>query len=163
MLGRNLFAPLMTIILTLCVIGIAAVLAEIVLPGGVLGVLGALCLVGAVVATFVTHGTTAGVLAAIALVIFGLLALIAWMRWFHRLPFTRGLVLHETAGRSPAAPDSPVGREGIALTDLMPSGRAGFGDEKFDVIAEGAPIRKGEAVTVTGTSGPTLVVRALPS
>lgn len=150
----------MTTILILCIIGILAVLAEIVLPGGILGVLGALCLVGAVVATFVTYGATAGLIASIVLVLLGILALAAWMRWFHCLPFTRELVLRETAGGGTAEIPSPVGMTGRTLTDLMPSGRAEFDGEKRDVIAEGSSIPKGTAVVVTGTSGQSLVVRA---
>ena len=50
----------MTLILILCVVGILAVLAELVLPGGILGVVGALCLVGAVIATYLAYGATAG-------------------------------------------------------------------------------------------------------
>jgi hypothetical protein len=42
----------MTTILLLSVIGILAVIAELVLPGGILGVVGAICLLGAVVTTF---------------------------------------------------------------------------------------------------------------
>lgn len=151
----------MTLILILCLVGIVSILAEIVLPGGILGVIGALCLIGAVIAIFVGHGTTAGLLASVALLVLGVLAIAAWMRWFHRLPFTRDLVLQETAGNRDAPASSMIGRDGVAVTDLMPSGRAEIGGEKVDVIAEGSSIAKGTAVTVVGTSGPTLVVRAV--
>ena len=38
-------------IIVLSVVGILAVLAELILPGGILGIVGALCLVSAVVMT----------------------------------------------------------------------------------------------------------------
>ncbi len=149
----------MTTILILCAVGIAAILAELVLPGGVLGIIGGLCLVGAVAVTFATFGTTAGVAASIALVLSGLIAFVEWMRWFHRLPFTRDLVLHQTSGSKEAGQINLVGRTGSALTDLLPSGRVEVDGEKFDAIAEGPSIPKGSTVLVTGVSGPSLVVR----
>jgi membrane-bound ClpP family serine protease len=151
----------MTTILLLSVIGILAVIAELVLPGGILGVIGAICLLGAVVATFVSYGATAGTMALAAVVALGLLTLRIWMRYFHRLPFTKQLVLNETVGVDEQVPAraSLVGRTGISLTELMPSGRAEIDGEKFDVMAEGPAIRRGATIIVVETRGPSVMVR----
>lgn len=151
----------MTTILFLSVIGIVAVIAELVLPGGILGVIGAICLLGAVVATFITHGATAGTIALAAVVAIGLLSLRIWMRFFHRLPFTKQLVLNETVGvdEQVSMRASLVGRTGISLTELMPSGRADIGGEKLDVMAEGSAIRRGATIIVVETRGPSVMVR----
>jgi membrane-bound ClpP family serine protease len=153
----------MTTILLLSVIGILAVIAELVLPGGILGVIGAICLLGAVVATFVSYGATAGTIALAAVVALGLVTLRIWMRLFHRLPFTKQLVLNETVGVDEHVPAraSLVGRTGISLTELMPSGRAEIDGEKFDVMAEGAAIRRGATIIVVETRGPSVMVREL--
>lgn len=151
----------MTTILLLSVIGILAVLAELVLPGGILGVVGAICLLGAVVTTFITYGATAGTIALAAVVAIGLVTLRIWMRFFHQLPFTKQLVLNETVGIDAQVPARAalIGRTGISLTELMPSGHAEIGGEKFDVIAEGAAIRRGATIIVVETRGPSVMVR----
>jgi len=151
----------MTTILLLSVIGILAVIAELVLPGGILGVVGAICLLGAVVTTFITYGATAGTIALAAVVAIGLVTLRIWMRFFHRLPFTKQLVLNETVGIDAQVPARAalVGRTGISLTELMPSGHAEIGGEKFDVMAEGAAIRRGATIVVVETRGPSVMVR----
>lgn len=153
----------MTTILLLSVIGILAVIAELVLPGGILGVIGAICLLGAVVATFVSYGATAGTIALAAVVAIGLVTLRIWMRFFHRLPFTKQLVLNETVGVDAQVPARAalVGQTGITLTELMPSGRAEIGGEKFDVVAEGAAIRRGATIVIVETRGPSVMVREL--
>ena len=145
----------MTTILLLSVIGILAVIAELVLPGGILGVVGAICLLGAVVTTFITYGALAAVVA------IGLVSLRIWMRFFHRLPFTKQLVLNETVGIDAQVPARAalVGRTGISLTELMPSGHAEIGGEKLDVMAEGAAIRRGATIIVVETRGPSVMVR----
>jgi membrane-bound serine protease (ClpP class) len=153
----------MTLILILCVVGIAAVLAELVLPGGILGVVGALCLVGAVIATFVSYGATAGTIALGILVVAGLITLNLWMRLFHRLPFTRQLVLNDTVGVDAGLQERQgmTGRTGTVLTDLMPSGRGEFEGEKIDIITEGPSIKRGARVEIVETRGPSIIVREI--
>jgi membrane-bound serine protease (ClpP class) len=153
----------MTTILILAVVGILAVLAELVLPGGLLGVIGSLCLLGAVIATYVEYGATAGTIALAVLVAIGFIALTLWMKFFHRLPFTRQLVLHDEAGVDHEREDRPslVGQKGTALTDLYPSGKASIGEDKIDVLSEGALIAKGSLIEVVEERGPSIIVREI--
>jgi membrane-bound ClpP family serine protease len=53
-----------------------------------------------------------------------------------------------------------VGQQGVATTPLMLSGKARFGDQLVDVIADGDAISRGSAVTVVEVSGSRVVVRA---
>ncbi len=52
-----------------------------------------------------------------------------------------------------------VGRQGIATTRLVLSGKAKFGDELVDVIAHGEPIDRGAQVEVVEVAGSRVVVR----
>ena len=42
-----------------------------------------------------------------------------------------------------------VGKKGVALTDLKPSGKGEFGSVKLDVLSEGAFIKKGADISVS--------------
>jgi membrane-bound serine protease (ClpP class) len=53
-----------------------------------------------------------------------------------------------------------VGQQGVATTPLMLSGKARFGDQLVDVIADGDAIGRGTSVTVVEVSGSRVVVRA---
>jgi membrane-bound serine protease (ClpP class) len=53
-----------------------------------------------------------------------------------------------------------VGREGVALTDLHPSGSVLLGDERLDVVADGGWIAEGTPVRVILSEGYRHVVRA---
>jgi len=155
----------MTTILLLTVIGIAAILAELLLPGGILGVIGAGCLVAAVVTTFLEFGAGAGAVATIVLFAFGLLLLGGWMKFFHRLPVTRRLILEDATG----APDEEkreerqalLGKRGHALTDLHPSGRAVVEGRRYDVMTEGPEIGKDAPIEIIDVRGPSIFVRAI--
>lgn len=54
-----------------------------------------------------------------------------------------------------------VGREGVAITDLRPSGVALVGDERMDVVAEAGWIEEGSPVAVVSSEGYRHVVRAV--
>jgi membrane-bound ClpP family serine protease len=52
-----------------------------------------------------------------------------------------------------------VGQQGTATTNLMPAGKADFEGQLVDVIAEGLPIERGQAVVVTKARGNRVLVR----
>jgi membrane-bound serine protease (ClpP class) len=52
-----------------------------------------------------------------------------------------------------------VGMDGVAVTDLHPSGTAQFGDERVDVVSEGSFVEAGTAVRVVRADGYRHVVR----
>ena len=95
---------MLTTILVLVAFGILAILAELVLPAGILGVAGALGLMAAVVQIFNEYGTVIGLAAFAVLLVFGFTVFWFWMKYFHRLPFTRNMVhraeVGEDEGRS---------------------------------------------------------------
>ncbi|MDF1811173.1 MAG: NfeD family protein [Verrucomicrobiales bacterium] len=150
----------MTAIIALAVVGIALLLAELVLPGGIVGVGGIICLLAAVTLTFVNYGAMAGAIALVAVMVFGVIITALWIKNFHRLPFTRQLVLNQSIDDSSEELwlDSLVGKEGVTLTKISPSGHAEFDGEKVDVMTESGKIDKGKTVKVIKTRGPSIFV-----
>ena len=150
----------MTIIVILAVFGILLILAELVLPGGIMGIAGFVCLAAAVAMTFVSYGPSAGALALVLLLIFGFIVLGLWMKNFHRLPFTSKLVLRRSIDdRSKEAQlRELIGQQGITLTPIAPSGHAEINGEKIDVMSESGPIKKGASIRVVDTRGPSVFV-----
>ncbi len=54
-----------------------------------------------------------------------------------------------------------IGREGVALSVLRPSGTADFDGIKLDVVSESTFISKGRKVKVVQVNGPRIVVREI--
>ena len=52
-----------------------------------------------------------------------------------------------------------IGQQGVATTNLMPSGKADFDGELIDVIADGLPIDRGTPIVVVKTRGNRVLVR----
>jgi membrane-bound serine protease (ClpP class) len=142
------------------------------LPGfGIAGVLGIVLIASSMLLALIGAAPTgadviqaAAVLTA-ALVVTGAV-LFGWLRHLPSSTRWSGLFLRESAHASEgfiSAPlrDELVGRTGVALTDLRPSGTAVFDDERLDVVTEGEFVKSGSTVTVLQSDGYRHVVRAL--
>lgn len=152
----------MTLIITLILIGTAALLLELFIPGGIVGFLGALCLLGAIVTTFTEYGFNAGILTTLAILVMACVALYFWMKNFEKLPGMKHFILTQTAERPQPTEDESLllNKKGETLTDLGPSGKALIDGKKFDVIAESGFIDQATAITVIEASGSKIVVRS---
>jgi membrane-bound serine protease (ClpP class) len=152
--------------------GVIALAVEVfLLPGfGLAGVLG-IGLFGAAIVLAMTG--TAATLSDFsrALAVLGASAVItiaviyAWVRHLPNSTRLTGLLLRDglpAEGGFISAPvrEDLIGREGVAITDLRPSGTALVGEERVDVVTEGEFISQGSALRVLRSEGYRLVVRA---
>jgi membrane-bound serine protease (ClpP class) len=154
-------------------VGLVAICIEVfVLPGfGAAGILGLVALGAAVTLAMIgTSPTTADV--AQAFVVLGASLAItvavayAWLRHLPNSGRFAGLFLrggaHQVDGYIAAAPRADlVGQDGVAMTDLRPSGTAQIGPERVDVVTEGEYVAQGRAVRVVRSEGYRHVVRGL--
>lgn len=151
---------MITLYAVLIVAGILMLGAEIYLPGGILGVAGAICLVGAIAVGFQIDPTFGWLSAALVVVGTGV-GVWLWIRLFPRTGVGRRLTL-SADGREfkapPAELKSLVGREGVTQTDLRPAGIAQIDGRRVDVVADGAWIEAGRPIRVLAVEGVRVVV-----
>ncbi len=150
-----------TLIIALILIGTAAILLELFLPGGIVGFIGALCLIAACIITFADYGFNAGLLVTLAILVTTCVAFYYWMKYFDHLPGMKRLILTQTSEKSQTADEkkSLLNQDGETLTDLGPSGKALIEGRKLDVIAESGFIDQGTPVVVIEANGSKIVVR----
>lgn len=141
-----------------------------VLPGfGVAGILGLLALIAGVAWTLLGPAPGMGdvalaataVISAATLLGVGLWAVISSRRGGYSALFGGSM---DRARGYLAAPPRPEleGMDGVALTDLRPSGTAQVAGERLDVVADGSWVSAGTPVRVVSSEGYRHVVRALP-
>lgn len=144
-----------TVYAVLIAAGIFMLGAEIYVPGGILGVLGVLCLVGAIVTGFVIS-TQFGFLSAALIIIGSAAGLYLWVRMFPKTSAGRRLTLSADGKAFKAAPDDApdlAGKVGIAGTALRPGGIAAIDGRRVDVIAAGVWIDAGARIRVSAVHG----------
>lgn len=155
----------MTVIITLILVGTVAILLELFLPGGIVGVIGTLCLLGAIILTFNEYGLGAGVAVTVGILVMTTLALYFWMKNFDRLPWIKSVILTQTVGKD-TTPDKNrelINKTGETLTALGPSGKALIEDKKLDVMAESGYIDQGTPIIVVHADGSKIIVRPTAS
>jgi len=142
-------------IVLLYVLGIGLVLAEALLPGAVLGVIGFGCVLTAVWLAFGLSGGFGWTLIIITVV------LIPFLIWLWLLIFKRAMMMRARGKGSSAMVELKelVGKDGVAMTQLRPAGMARFEGKKVDVVSEGAVIEKGARVKVIEVEANRVVVR----
>lgn len=151
----------MGIIILLAGAGFILMLTEMVLPGGVLGILGGLALLGATVLGYMEYGAMGGTLILCGLGALTLAGFCTWMKVFPRTAVGRRIMLESSLSTGDTLPATTglIGQEGVALTTLRPAGKALIHGQRVDVVAESDFLEAETAVVVIAAEGARVVVR----
>lgn len=145
-----------------------------VIPGfGIAGILGIMALMGGLGLSLIGTGATwdfmLSALGQVALsILVAIIAALIVLRYFPRLPFGRRLILETNLQAQEGYESSPpedhrwLGKQGIAVSDLHPSGIARFDRERVDVVSDGTFIDAGQPLEVVRIDGNRVVVRLAP-
>jgi len=152
----------MTLIILLFSLGIVLLAVEVIVPGGILGSIGALMIFGGCVMSFIEFGTGGGLIAvAVALVVL----VIAFYIGFRVLPktsFGRRAFLDKEITAVSAAFGSEardlIGKSAEALTMLSPSGYIMIDGRRYDAFCQSGQVPAGTALEVIGADNFRLIV-----
>lgn len=141
----------MSLIVGIMVLGLALVMLEIFIPGGVVGVLGGICLLAGVAFAFDAYGMEGAIIAFCV----GLVGLVACL-WFEFkiLPKTaagKRLFLNDVVGgtsQKDVGEESMLGKTASTVTALAPSGYVVFEGKRLEAVSRSGFLEKGERVRI---------------
>ena len=149
--------------IALFVLGIALLILEIFVPGGILGLTGIVALLVGIFSA--VDSVLEGLFYMIGLLVaLGLLLALSF-RFPQTQQFWRRITLQarqsNQAGYLAPKPsqDSYLGRVGIALSQLRPAGTADFNGDRLDVVTEGGFIPSGARIKIIAVEGTRVIVR----
>lgn len=153
----------MTLIILLFTIGLILLVAEVIIPGGILGIIGGILLFIGSALSFAQFGTGYGLL---ALTITAIAAATLFYIQFKILPNTRvGKHLFLSRQITASSSDLPkryaelIGKSAIAATILSPSGYITIGDKQYEAVSQSGLIQKNTELTVTSATPFQLTVK----
>ena len=151
----------MGLVISLIIIGLMLVFAEIlIIPGvGLAGILGVAAMAGSCVYAFLEISQTAGVIVtAVNAVLLVLITI-----WVLRAKTWERLALATNIDSKAIVPEAEVvpGTVGVTVTRLAPMGTARFGDLRMEVTAREGIIDPGVEVEVVEVDGIKVYVRAV--
>ncbi|MBI4834322.1 MAG: hypothetical protein HY811_05860 [Planctomycetes bacterium] len=137
--------------------GLLCIIAEIFIPGGVVGIAGAIGMAISIYYAFISYGVLLGLILLLgALILLPLIILVA----LKKLRLSKTLNTEEGFISPGPELEKLIGREGIAFTYLRPAGTALIEGKKVDVVTEGGMIDKDIAIKVIKVEGVKVIVRA---
>lgn len=145
------------------VTGMLLVAAEIFLPGAILGVIGGMALVAAAILGFAAFGPAGGSYALAGIVVFTILMMIIWMRYFPGSRIGKKIIVALDLSTSKSADNYStfLGKEGESASELRPAGFAILNGKRIDVVTQGEMISKGEKIKVVKIDGGRVIVQAV--
>ncbi len=149
----------------LLVVGFVLAAVEMMVPGfGLPGISAAVCLVAGVFCVTDTLAEGAFVTLLVLALLAFMLAVILWLLSKGKLKSP--IILREEQQKDKGYISSTdlnylLGKKGVAVTDLRPTGTGDFDDIRFDVVSEGKFIDKGARLKIIRVSGAKLIVREI--
>ncbi len=145
-------------ILALYAVGMVAIVAEMILPGAIIGLCGAAAVIVAIVMAYNTDSAVfAHTLLGIAVASVPLY-FVLWVKVLGRF-MTRRESLKATV--TPPGREALMGKQGVAITKLRPAGTARIDGQRVDVMAHGQIIEANTRIEVVEVEGNRVVVREM--
>ncbi len=145
-------------------VGLLLIFLEFYTPGGILAVVGAIVLISACITFFATSPSTLFSFAFLLLAICGIIFVI----WFALRRIKKSssqntfyLSKDQEGYQSSHFDTHLIGKQGIAITDLGPSGFILISNVRYQVTCHGPYLNKGQKVEVIGGEGAHLIVKPL--
>jgi membrane-bound ClpP family serine protease len=152
-----------TLIILLFTIGLFLLAAEVLVPGGILGILGGLALIAGCIVAFMELGASGGLLAVVAAMI---AAAVVFYIELRILPQTRVgkrfFLKREITATSTALQDSArdlVGKAALSATVLSPSGYVTIEGKRYEAVSQSGQIAQGTELEVIDANHFQLTVR----
>lgn len=145
--------------------GLLLIGAELFVPGGVLGVTGALALLGAAISAFASNELNEyAPLISLGILFMSVASLVLWIKIFPRTRLGKTMSAMTDLDDAHASNDNLkdlLDMKGFAVSDLRPSGFAKIDSKRVDVVTRGEMIEKGKEVRVIEVEGNRVVVKAV--
>lgn len=152
----------MTTLITLIVIGLVLIFFEVIVPGGILGLLGIASFITAWIVAYDVYGPTGALIAFIASMLCAILLLALELKFLSKTKlgqrFFLGATIKETSTHT-QGDDTIVGKKGRALTRLAPSGIVEIEGNRYEAFSESGWIDEGACITVIQKDNFRLIVK----
>ena len=129
--------------LVLLIAGVLLIGAEVFVPDGILGTIGALFLLGASAIGFAIFPFAVAAMALVGTILLVCVSVFLWVRFFPKTPVGKRMMMSEDLKTAHATDDSVnalTGKTGITTSELRPSGYADIDGQRIDVISASGDI-----------------------
>lgn len=141
----------MSLIIGLLIGATVLIFLEVLLPGGILGILAVCCLVGASVQAGMLYSWIAGVFVFIGGILLGLIMIFIEFKLFAKTALGKRFFLKSSikGGSRPATSSKNLsGKSGVALTRLNPAGKVEIEGQTYEAHSRDGYLEAGDSIQV---------------
>ncbi len=145
-------------LILLILLGIVLMILDfLVIPGGVVAIIGVLCMIGGVITAFVQFGTTVGFL---TLVLTAILTILCFWLMMRSKTWRRLQLKTKIDSKMNEVDESrlTVGTKGVAISRLAPTGTGLFGDMEVEVVSLQGFIDENTPIVIHKIEGSKVIV-----
>jgi membrane-bound serine protease (ClpP class) len=152
-------------VLLLFIAAIVLIYIELFVPGGIFGVMGICAFAASIILAFVRYDEM-GFVIALGEIAAAVILLMVGLKRFPRSYVGKRIILGRSLDKKLGyigtdSFEELLGREGVSLTSLRPSGVALVDKRRLDVVSDGGFIEKGKRLKVVRVEGNRVVVREM--
>ncbi|WP_269523922.1 NfeD family protein [Coraliomargarita parva] len=154
----------MSLIIGLILAALVLVFFEVLLPGGILGLIAAVCVIAATVYAGLDYGLVPAVLVFVGSIFACLVLTVIEFKIFAKTRYGQKFFLKSAVtGHSNVeqSDDSIVGKSGETVTRLNPSGKVAIGGRHYEAYSEDGYIEAGTTVKVVAKDNFKLIIKPL--
>ncbi len=144
-------------IITLFIIGLIAITVELFIPGAIIGLCGAGCVITSIIFAYIYVSNLLGHILLGLGICFIPVFFVSWYKLLSKTFSVKASEKDFSSARDRL--NDLLSEEGIALTTLRPSGIANIKGNKIDVISEGEMISKNTRIKVIDVKGNRIIVK----
>ena len=160
------FGPVWLPCLILALVGLALLVVELFMPGfGVSGICGVLCLAAVCVIQFMSNKALVAVLVTVVIGAILIAMVVLFMRSMKKGMLFRSPIVLKDRIEADAVKltsdslDELIGKTGVAVTPLRPSGIALIDGKRYSVETQATFVEKDQSVTVVSVEGTKITVQ----
>jgi membrane-bound serine protease (ClpP class) len=150
----------MSTIIALLVFALVMFFAEIFLPGGFLAAIGGLLILAAAVFAYDGYGVFFAAVILLGGGALGVVLFFAEIKLLSKSPMGQQLRLENQISErlNPKSSDDLIGKQGVTLTTLAPTGRVQIDGKVYTAASQGGLVEKGEPISVVRSETFKLIV-----
>lgn len=153
----------MSLILILTAAALVLIFLEVILPGGILGLIGAALLLGAAFVAYENYGVWAALAMLTGSCVLGVAAFFIQFKVLPKTSLGKSMFLTTTSGSGDGtdagARQALVDATGETLSVMAPSGKVLIAGRSYDALSQSGMLERGEPVVVIGQDAFRLLVR----
>ena len=151
----------MNVIITLLLVALLLFFFEILIPGGIMALIGAILVIAACVVAFNDYGAMAALVVFVGALIVSLLLLYLELKFLPNTKYGKRLFLYrqqKASSLSPQAGQDIIGQCGEAITTMAPTGMVLIDGKKYEAFSQSGMLEKGTPVAVVKQDSFRLIV-----